>query len=987
MTAEIFTDALQRVMQGTLAVGQLIGAAERLNKAGQTDQAITLYRVWIEHNPDNSILHAVYFNYAVVLNAANRLVEARSALSEAIRLKPDFFPPYINLGHVLDRMGAGGDAVLKWQEVVQRLAGITGETINFKMTALKQIGRVLERGFLDGHAEETLKAGLDIDPDQNDVAQHFVSLRQRQCKWPVIQPFGSVTREKLLGGISALSLGAYTDDPMLLLANAYRYCLNSIGRPPRTFVDTHQDRITKRKSDRLKIGYLSSDLREHAIGFLTSEMYELHDRAKVEVYLYYCGIPADDGIKARIKATGDHWLDLGPFTDEEAAQRIVDDEIDILIDVNGYTNGARQKMLSMRPAPIIVNWLGYPGSLGSPFHNYVIADPFIVPKESEIYYAEKVVHLPCYQPNDRKRVISESRPTRAEVGLPDDAVVFCCFNGAHKITPFTWRRWMQILQQVPGSVLWLLDSIQSTNDRLKDLAQQQGIDPARIVFAAKRRNPDHLARYPLADLFLDTSPYGAHTTCSDAMWMGVPVITLVGRSFPSRVCGSLVKSAGMDELICYTPEDFVARAVEYGNDRDRREALKEKLRANRDSCVLFDTPLLVKSLEDLYRDMWRDFANGDLPRPDLSNLDIYHDIGVALDKDDVELLAVPNYNELYRQKLADRHTYSYLRADARLWPGELPKAARKAPHLIGGKADEATLARYIAAHTASFPTALQSVLGVSCTLKIVDIGANPVDGPCPYQSLLESRDTHVVGFEPNLEALGQLNTKKGPRETYLPHAVADGRVHTLRHCVLPGMSSLLEPNPAVLKLFDKFSEWGRVVTTQEVATVRLDDVPETAGMDLLKIDIQGGELMAFQNARQRLADALVIHTEVEFLPMYKGQPLFAEIEAFLREQGYMLHRFEPLVTRDLSPILLSSKAFDGHSQALWADAIFVRDITRLEALSDDQLLRMATILYDCYRSYDVVLLLLREHDRRTQQGYGAKFMNLVRPLVNVKGVV
>ncbi len=668
MLAERYADALKRAQERQLPVGELIGIADQITKSGDTAQTIALYRAWIENNSDSGLLHAIYFNYGVVLTAANELTAARAAHAEAIRLKPDFYPPYINLGHVLDRMGAGGDAVLQWQQVVNRLAVVSGENINFRQVALKQIGRVLERGFLDANAEEALRLGLDVNPEQNDVIQHYVSLRQRQCKWPVIAPFGLATREKLLGGISALSLAAYTDDPFLQLANGYRYCKNVIGKAKATFDGVHPARLKSRKpGGRLKIGYLSSDLREHAIGFLMSEVFELHDRSKVEIYLYYCGIPQDDEVKARIKPTGDHWIDVGPMSDEAAAQRMVDDEIDILIDVNGYTNGARMKVLAMRPAPIIVNWLGFPGSMGSPHHHYIISDDFIIPKESEIFYSEKVMRLPCYQPNDRRRVVAKNVPTRTDVGLPEDAMVFCCFNGVHKITSFTWKRWMSILAAVPNSVLWLLDSIQTTNERLKELAKQHGIASERIIFAGKRRNADHLARYVLADLFLDTVPYGAHTTSSDALWMGVPVLTLVGRSFASRVCGSLVKSAGMEEMICATPEEYVAKAIALGKAAEQRAALRRRLQANRDTCVLFNTPLLVSKLEGLYAEMWKDYTDGKLPRADLANLDVYNDIGSAIDRDDIETMLVPNYLDLYRERLAAQDRYAMLPRDPRLW--------------------------------------------------------------------------------------------------------------------------------------------------------------------------------------------------------------------------------------------------------------------------------------------------------------------------------
>lgn len=274
--------------------------------------------------------------------------------------------------------------------------------------------------------------------------------------------------------------------------------------------------------------------------------------------------------------------------------------------------------------------------------------------------------------------------------------------------------------------------------------------------------------------------------------------------------------------------------------------------------------------------------------------------------------------------------------------------------------------------------ALHDLLSLTTRLKCVDVGANPIDEAAPYSGLLAAGHADVVGFEPNLEALAELERRKGPHETYLPHAVGDGGRHTLRLCVLPGMTSLLEPNPEVLSLFYGFSDWAKVVREVELDTVRLDDMPETAGMDFLKIDIQGGELMVFRNAPERLANALMIHTEVEFMPMYVGQPLFSDVDLFLRSQGYMLHRFDPLVTRDIQPLLFGVDPYVGHSQLVWADAIYVRDLTRLEALSVEQLLKLAVLLHDCYRSYDCVLHLLREHDRRTRKNYGDIYLDAVR---------
>lgn len=272
---------------------------------------------------------------------------------------------------------------------------------------------------------------------------------------------------------------------------------------------------------------------------------------------------------------------------------------------------------------------------------------------------------------------------------------------------------------------------------------------------------------------------------------------------------------------------------------------------------------------------------------------------------------------------------------------------------------------------------LYSLLDVVNPVKIVDIGASAIDGPPCYAPLLKAGYAQVVGFEPNLVALAELNQRKGASETYLRHAVGDGRRHSLRHCWAPGMTSLLEPNSEVLALFHGFSEWGRVVRTEEIDTLRLDDIPETADLDMLKLDIQGAELMVLENATERLKSTLVIHTEVEFLQMYVGQPLFSDIERFLRQHGFVLHRFVQMISRAIKPMMVGNDPRAGLSQLFWADAVLVRDFVHVERLTPDQLLRTAAILHDCYQSYDLVLHLLLEHDRRTGLAYAKKFLHAI----------
>lgn len=650
-----------------LGAAETIGMADRLVTVGDPQRAVALYRAWIGLHPDDPLLFAMNFNLSVLLANLDDPLGASTALAETIRLNSSFFPPYINLGMVLERLGRPADALAQWYEVVNRLSNVTAQAIGHKTTALKQLARVLVTCRFDGNAEQALQLSLDVAPDQRDVLQHWLNMRQRQCEWPVIQPLARLSRSQTVSGLSPLSLAAYTDDPLLQLGVAADYARNDVGRPTASYANRHRALLQRAQPHRLRIGYLSSDLRAHAIGYLIAELFELHDRSAVEVFAYYCGPPAEDGLHSRIKGAADAWVDISAMSDEQAAEHIMADEIEILVDINGYTNGARTRILAMRPAPVIVNWLGFPGTTGSPYHSYIIADNFIIPPESEIFYSETVKRLPCYQPNDRRRVTADYPGSRQDAGLPENVAVFCCFNASQKLTLFTWRRWMRILREVDGSVLWLLNNSPSANGRLREHADAHGISPDRLVFAPQMANPLHLARYRQADLFLDTTPYGAHTTGSDALWAGLPVLTLPGRSFASRVCGSLVTAAGLPELVCQSSEDYVAKAIEFGRDRNKLAPYRARLQEGRDRCMLFDMPLLVSRLERVFQEMWDETVQGQVKRPNLVNLDLYREIGAALDRDDIEMITVADYRERYRAALADRHSFDVVQTDPRLW--------------------------------------------------------------------------------------------------------------------------------------------------------------------------------------------------------------------------------------------------------------------------------------------------------------------------------
>ena len=372
----------------------------------------------------------------------------------------------------------------------------------------------------------------------------------------------------------------------------------------------------KRAPDsRTRLAYLSGDFRNHAVAQLTAGLFELHDRSRFEVTGVSFG--ADDGseLRARIERGFDRFIDARTRSDAEVAATLRDLGIDIAVDMSGYMNLARPGILALRPAPIQVNFLGYPGTLGAAFMDYIVADRFLVPEQDAECYSERPVYLPdTYFVNDSKRPIAEDTPSRAELALPQDAFVFCCFNLTAKITPEVFSIWMRLLAQIPGSVLWLLEDNAGARRNLEREAQARGVDAARLVFAPRMRTDRHLARQRRADLFLDTLPYNAHTTASDALWAGLPVLTCPGRTFAGRVAGSLLRAVGLPELIARDLAHYEALALELARDAARLAELRAKLERNRATAPLFDTDRFRRHIEAAYATMREIALRGESPR-------------------------------------------------------------------------------------------------------------------------------------------------------------------------------------------------------------------------------------------------------------------------------------------------------------------------------------------------------------------------------------
>ncbi|MFG1392366.1 O-linked N-acetylglucosamine transferase, SPINDLY family protein [Xanthobacter agilis] len=657
-----------------LSLTDLFQAAESWNMAGRKAEAIEIYKAWIAFNDAHPFLHLVYFNYSVTLRQSGDISGSINALRACLKLDPRFGPAHINLGRAFEDSGLAAQAIQQWRTYAELTAESTADQLKHRLMTLQHIGRVMENAGLLEESEMALWQAIELRPDKTEAGQHWSALRQRQCKWPILVASEHASMRQLIDSMSPLALACYSDDPLFQLAKAYRYIKSFVGRPDTSGFPRRPPKLKSKTGAPLRIGYVSSDLRDHAVGFALREIFELHDKARVEIYAYYCGEPvANDETQTRMKAVADCWRDIGALSDMEAARQIYDDDVDIAIDVNGFTKHARTKIFAYRPAPVIVNFCGYPGSMGSPFHQYLIADEKIIPPESEIYYSEKVLRIPCTQPIDRKRKIAQ-KPSRAEAGLPEGGFVFACFNGSQKIGEATFAQWMKILAATPGTLLWILTANDAVDQRLRDAAAKAGVAPERLVFAPKAPNPRHLARIALADLFLDTFPYGAHSTAADALTVGLPVLTFPGKSFAARFCHSIVAAAGVPELICADPEDYVAKAIDLAKNPKHLKKIRETLQARREASALRDIPALARSLEDVFWQMQIAGEEGRTPIPDLTNLDIYYDIGAELVQENIEYHDEATYRRRYREKLAELHDDAPIAPDRRLWSAAADQA-------------------------------------------------------------------------------------------------------------------------------------------------------------------------------------------------------------------------------------------------------------------------------------------------------------------------
>jgi predicted O-linked N-acetylglucosamine transferase (SPINDLY family) len=617
---------------GIAVVHNNLGAV--LKDQGRLDDALAAFQKAIELQADFA---EAFFNRGGVLQQQARLEEALTAYGQAIRLRGDYADAISNAGIVLQELGRAGEAIDLYRQLLARTPA-HADACNNMGTALLAEGRprealaALEQALTHrpdfpeafynlgnawrelGNLPEAIAAyqnALRLRPDYADAFSQLTYHRAQACDWKCIDAdqdklVDMARRGARVPPFYLLSTPASASDQLLCSRN----WINPI-RPSQQAVFDHKPGVD---GERIRLGYLSGDFHQHATAQLMAELFERHDRARFEVFAYSYG--PDDGspMRARLASAFDRFNDVRVLSHREAARQIHADQVDILIDLKGYTHHARPAISAFRPAPVQVSYLGYPATMGADFIDYIIVDAFVVPSSQQPFFSEKLVHLPgSYQANDRKRELAVAGMSRQDWGLPLEGTVFCSFNNSFKISPAFFDIWMRLLRAAPGSVLWLLEANELVRANLRREAEKRGVDPDRLFFAPLVPPAVHLGRHRHADLFLDTLPCNAHTTASDALWAGLPVLTCSGETFAGRVAGSLLMACGLPELVAGSLAEYEQTASALARDPRRLLALRQELKKNREFCPLFDLPKLTGNIEAAYARMWQAWLSGQKP--------------------------------------------------------------------------------------------------------------------------------------------------------------------------------------------------------------------------------------------------------------------------------------------------------------------------------------------------------------------------------------
>ncbi len=571
-----------------------------LGTLGRNEEAIHCYRKALAIKSDVAETHN---SLGSALGALGRHEEAIAHCKAALSIRPDYVHARVNLGDGLRALGRDEEAITQYEQVLA-LTPKHVEALIRRGNTLAALGRF-------DQASASFEKALSIAPGHPSAFRGLTRSALTACDWARTTKLSrEIASTKGKATIYPFTFLGYCSDPSLQLACARTFISNDIPvLPPRLWKGTiwwHE---------KIRIAYIAGAFHEHPNSYLTAELFELHDRSRFEVLAVSLGPDDGSDVRARLVRAFDQFHDVRSKSNREIAMLLNDMQVDILVDQGGYTNYSRPEILAYRPAPIQVSYIGFPGTMGTDFYDYVIADRIVLPFDQQKFYTEKIVHLPeSYQVNDSKRVIGAQTPSRRDAGLPDKGFVFCCFNNSYKITPAVFDIWMRLLRGVEGSVLWLYRGNAAAEVNLRREAASRGINPSRLVFAGRVNLQEHLARHRLAGLFLDTLPYNAHTTASDALWSGLPLVSCRGESFAGRVAASLLMSVGLPELVTESLEDYEALALRLATDASLLRDFRERLKQNRLTYPLFDTDRYRRHIEAAYTRMWELWQCGEIPR-------------------------------------------------------------------------------------------------------------------------------------------------------------------------------------------------------------------------------------------------------------------------------------------------------------------------------------------------------------------------------------
>lgn len=572
-----------------------------LKARGHLENALGLWRTGALNNPGHEELPIAS---GKVLSILGRVDEALAAFDAALAISSQHIDALNCRGNVLARMGRHAEALASYDQVVALQPTYALAVLN-RAHVLAALGRPEE-------AVAAYRAGLRLTPDSDEAKGAKLFQQLQICDWSDYKAASDLVVRRLGEGAAAdlpFTLLSHCDDPAVQLAAANRHLKTRFPVARQTLW-----RGEAYAHDKIRVAYVSADFRNHAVAHLIAGLFERHDRSRFEISGYALGPRVEDSHRDRIRAAFPVFHDVAQVGDLEVARMIRAAETDIVVDLNGYTAHCRPGIFAHRPAPIQINYLGHPGTMGPGIMDYILADRVVIPPGSESFFGEQVIRLPhSYQVNDRDRAIAARTPSRAEAGLPPDGFVFACFNANYKLNPPVFDLWMRLLAKVPGSVLWLLEGKDPVGRNLRAEARARGVDPGRLVFAPRAAPADHLARHRLADLFLDTLPYNAHTTASDALWTGLPLITCAGRGFAARVAASLLRAVGVPDLITETLEAYEALALDLATNPARLALLKARLAAGLGAVPLFDTDLTRRHIEAAYTTAWERQQRGEAP--------------------------------------------------------------------------------------------------------------------------------------------------------------------------------------------------------------------------------------------------------------------------------------------------------------------------------------------------------------------------------------